>query len=135
MTLSRTTLAIDRELLERFDEWLQGRGYANRSEAVRDLLRAALVQQQWQEPQAQVVGVLSVIFDHDARDLAQEVTGIQHRDHHAVLCSQHVHLDHHRCLEVILLKGSASRLRRMADAIRTTKGVLAGDLTLLSQDV
>jgi CopG family transcriptional regulator, nickel-responsive regulator len=135
MTLSRTTLAIDRELLERFDKWLEGRGYANRSEAVRDLLRAALVQQQWQEPQTEVVGVLSVIFDHDARDLAQEVTGIQHRDHHAVLCSQHVHLDHHRCLEVILLKGPASQLRRMADAIQTTKGVLAGDLTLLSQDV
>ncbi|HUS91124.1 MAG TPA: nickel-responsive transcriptional regulator NikR [Phycisphaerae bacterium] len=133
--LTRTALAIDGGLLRRFDRWMAEHGYTNRSEAVRDLIRGALVQAEWQDPKAKVVAVLSVIFDHAARDLAQEVTEIQHEHHRAVLCSQHVHLDDHDCLEVIILRGEAQHLRRLADEIVATRGVKAGDLTLLSQNV
>ena len=133
--LARTALAIDADLLEKFGGWMASRGYTNRSEAVRDLIRSALVEAEWEDPKAKVVAVLSVIYDHAARDLAQELTEIQHRDHHAVLCSQHVHLDHHRCLEVILMRGTARQLRRLADAIASARGVKAGKLTLLSQNV
>ena len=133
--LTRTALAIDGGLLRRFDRWMGEHGYTNRSEAVRDLIRGALVQAEWQDPKAKVVAVLSVIFDHAARDLAQEVTEIQHEHHRAVLCSQHVHLDDHDCLEVIILRGEAQHLRRLADEIVATRGVKAGDLTLLSQNV
>ncbi len=133
--LTRTTLAIDRDLLERFDEWMGGHGYTNRSEAVRDLIRSALTEQEWADPNADVVASLSIIYDHAAHTLAQELTTRQHEDHHAVLCSQHVHLDHHRCLEVILMSGPAERLRRLADAIIATRGVRAGRLTLLSRHV
>jgi CopG family transcriptional regulator, nickel-responsive regulator len=133
--LARTALAIDAELLEKFDQWMASHGYTNRSEAVRDLIRSALTEAEWANPTAKVVAVLSVVFDHAARDLAQEVTEIQHKDHHAILCSQHVHLDHHNCLEVILMRGTSRQLRRVADSIVATRGVKAGKLTLLSQNV
>jgi CopG family transcriptional regulator, nickel-responsive regulator len=133
--LTRTALAIDKDLLEKFDGWMAAHGYTNRSEAVRDLIRSALIEQQWESPKAVMVAVLSVIFDHAARDLAQEVTEIQHRDHHCILCSQHVHLDHHNCLEVVLMRGQAQQLRRVADALVATRGIKAGKLTLLSTNV
>jgi CopG family nickel-responsive transcriptional regulator len=133
--LTRTALAIDRELLTRFDKWMAAHGYTNRSEAVRDLIRAALIEQEWANPRARVVAVLSVIFDHEAHTLAQELTHVQHEHHHAVLCSQHVHLDEELCLEAILLRGTAGQLRRLADRIVATRGVKAGKLTLLSTSV
>ena len=133
--LTRTALAIDRGLLEKFDTWMAHRGYTNRSEAVRDLMRTALVEAEWADPAANVVATLSIIYDHSARQLAQELVGLQHEDHHAILCSQHVHLDHHDCLEVIVMRGRASQLRRMADAIVSTRGVKAGQLTLMSAQV
>ncbi|MGB2822391.1 MAG: nickel-responsive transcriptional regulator NikR [Phycisphaerae bacterium] len=133
--LTRTALAIDVGLLEKFERWMASHGYTNRSEAVRDLIRAALIESEWQEPRAKVVAVLSVIYDHASRALAQELTTIQHKDHHAVLCSQHVHLDDHLCLEAIVMQGTARQLRRLADRIVSTHGVRAGQLTLLSRNV
>ena len=133
--LKRTALAIDADLLDRFDEWMARHGYTNRSEAVRDLVRAALVAEEWKDPSAAVVAALSVIYDHERHELAQQLTQLQHADHHAILCSQHVHLDHHTCLEVIIMAGAARQLRRIADAITATKGVKAGKLTLLSKNV
>lgn len=133
--LTRTTLAIEKDLLEKFDRWMDRHGYDNRSEAVRDLVRAALTEQEWSNPKAEVAASLSIIFDHEAHALAQQLTSLQHEDHHAILCSQHVHLDHHRCLEVIVMRGTAGQLRRIADAITTTRGVIAGKLTLLSLSV
>lgn len=133
--LTRTALAIDRDLLERFDGWMHQHGYTNRSEAVRDLVRRALTEQEWSRPDAQVVAVLSVIYDHAQRALAQELTHLQHGDHGAVLCSQHVHLNSDRCLEAILMRGTVTQLRRLADAIIATRGVRAGQLTLMSMHV
>lgn len=133
--LTRTTLAIEQSLLKRFDQWMERRGYTNRSEAMRDMIRQALVEQEWADPAAHVVASLSIIFDHAAHTLAQQLTQLQHEDHHAVLCSQHIHLDHNNCLEVILLRGTAGQLRRIADAIISTRGVKAGHLTLMSANV
>lgn len=133
--LTRTTLAIEKDLLEKFDQWMASRGYDNRSEAVRDLVRSVLVAQQWQQPSAKVVASLSIVFDHSQRTLAQELTSLQHELHHAVLCSQHVHLDEHLCLETILLRGRAEVLRKLSDAILATRGVKTGKLTLLSENI
>ncbi|MFW6132292.1 MAG: nickel-responsive transcriptional regulator NikR [Planctomycetota bacterium] len=133
--LTRTALAIDRELLERFDAWMARHGYTNRSEAMRDLIRSALVEAEWADPAAEVVAAVSIIYDHAAHDLAQALTERQHAAHHAVLCSQHVHLDHDHCLEVILLQGTAGQLRELAEAIIAARGVKAGKLTLLSRHV
>jgi CopG family nickel-responsive transcriptional regulator len=131
--LTRTALAIDADLLERFDAWMLARGYTNRSEAVRDLIRTALTEEEWSNPRAQVVAVLSIVYEHHAHTLAQELTHIQHEDHHAILCSQHVHLDEHKCLEVILMNGQAAQLRKISDAIVATRGVRGGKLALLSR--
>ena len=133
--LTRTALAIDEGLLSKFDRWLAERGYDNRSEAMRDLIRAALTEAEWANPRAKVVAALSIVYDHSAHTLAQELTHRQHADHRAILCSQHVHLDPHRCLEVILMRGPAARLRRICDCITATRGVRAGKLTLLSTNV
>lgn len=133
--LARTALAIDQDLLKKFDAWMASHGYTNRSEAVRDLIRGALVEQEWTDPRAEVVASLSIIFDHAAHQLAQEVTRLQHEDHHAIMCSQHVHLNHHDCLEVIIMRGTAEQLRRISDTIISTRGIKAGQLTILSTNV
>jgi len=133
--LTRTALAIDKDLLASFDGWMGAHGYTNRSEAMRDLIRSVLVAEEWKDPAAEVVAVLSIIYDHARRELAQQLTHRQHADHQAIVCSQHVHLDHHDCLEAIILRGPARQLRRVADAIISTHGVRAGKLTLLSRKV
>lgn len=130
--LTRTTLAIEQDLLKKFDHWMAAHGYTNRSQAMRDLIRQALVEQEWENPRAKVVASLSIIYHHAEHRLSQELTTLQHEDHHAVLCSQHVHLDHDRCLEVIVLQGQAEQLRRICDAITATRGVHAGKLSLMS---
>ncbi len=133
--LARTALAIERDLLDQFDQWMAGHGYTNRSEAVRDLIRTALVESEWADPNADVVGALSIVFDHSQRDLAQGLTQLQHKDHHAILCSQHVHLDRNRCVETILMRGTVSQLRRLADTITTQRGVKFGKLALMSHNL
>ena len=133
--LTRTTLAIEKDLLARLDQWMGARGYTNRSEAMRDLVRSALIEEEWTNPKAQVVAALSIVYSHASHTLAQELTEIQHEDHHCILCSQHVHLDHDHCLEVILMQGRAEQLRRVADAIIAHRGIKAGKLTLLSKNV
>jgi CopG family nickel-responsive transcriptional regulator len=133
--LVRTALSLEGDLLAKFDDWMAARGYTNRSEAVRDIMRAALVEQEWSDPKANVVAALSIIYDHAAHALAQALAHLQHEDHGAILCSQHVHLDRRRCLEVILMRGKAGRLRRLAEAVIATRGVKAGKLTLMSTNV
>ncbi len=133
--LTRTALAIEADLLRKFDGWMAARGYTNRSEAMRDLIRSALVEAEWSVPKSSVVAALSIIYNHESHTLAQELTHLQHEDHHAILCSQHVHLDHENCLEVILMQGTAGQLRRIADAITATRGVRGGKLTLMSRNV
>ncbi|HUU59636.1 MAG TPA: nickel-responsive transcriptional regulator NikR [Phycisphaerae bacterium] len=133
--LRRTTLAIEGDLLEKFDGWMAAHGYTNRSEAVRDLMRTALTEQEWSDPNARVAAALTILYDHAAHALAQELTHLQHEDYHAILCSQHVHMDHDHCMESILMRGKAGPLRRLADAIIATRGVRAGKLTLMSTNV
>ncbi len=133
--LTRTALAIEKDLLAKFDKWMSGHGYTNRSEAVRDLVRSALVEAEWERPDAKVIATLSIIYDHEQHELAQQLTALQHADHHAILCSQHVHLDRHQCLEVIIMSGTAKQLRRICDAIISAKGVKVGKLTLMSRKI
>ncbi|MHC4984023.1 MAG: nickel-responsive transcriptional regulator NikR [Planctomycetota bacterium] len=133
--LTRTALAIDRKLLERFDAWTASHGYSNRSEAVRDIIRNTLIEAEWADPNAPVIAVLSIVFDHSKRRLAQEMTELQHEHHRAVLCSQHVHLDGRRCMEVVIMQGKARALRRLSDAIIATRGVIAGKVTLMSRNL
>jgi CopG family nickel-responsive transcriptional regulator len=128
--LSRIGVAIDAGLLERFDRLIAGRGYTNRSEAFRDMIREELVEQSWESPESQVVGTVTLVYDHHARLLGEKLTGIQHEYHRSVLSTLHVHLDHDLCLEVIVIRGRAGAVRSLADALISTKGVKHGRLTL-----
>ena len=128
--LSRIGVAIDTALLEKFDELITGRGYTNRSEAFRDLIRDELIRQEWESPDAQVVGTVTLVYDHHVRQLSERLTGMQHDHHHNILSTLHVHLDHDNCLEVLVVKGRAAAVRKIADALIATKGVKHGRLTI-----
>jgi CopG family transcriptional regulator, nickel-responsive regulator len=130
--LSRIGVAIDADLLRRFDELIAARGYTNRSEAFRDLIREELVEQAWESPDSDVVGTVTLVYDHHVRLLSDKLTDLQHASYHNVLSTMHVHLDHDNCLEVLVMRGKAEAVRRLADALISTKGVKHGRLTLAS---
>lgn len=128
--LSRIGVAIDSDLLEKFDRLIGTRGYTNRSEAFRDMIRDELVQKSWESPDSQVVGTITMVYDHHVRMLSEKLTGMQHDHHENILSTLHVHLDHDNCLEVIVVKGQASAIQRIADKLISTKGVKHGRLIL-----
>jgi CopG family transcriptional regulator, nickel-responsive regulator len=127
--LVRFGVAMDEELLGKFDELVARRGTgANRSEAVRDLVRDTLVEEQWEAPDEEIVGTITMVFDHHANDLAEKLDSLQHAHHDKVVSSMHVHLDAHNCLEVIVVRGASGEIRRIAEALLGTKGVKHGKL-------
>jgi CopG family nickel-responsive transcriptional regulator len=128
--LSRIGVAIDSELLERFDRLIRSRGYTNRSEAFRDLIRAELVEQAADAPDSPVVGTVTLVYDHNVRLLNEKLVDLQHEHYHHILSTLHVHLDHDHCLEVLVLRGRSRTVRQIADSLIATKGVKLGRLTI-----
>ena len=128
--LSRIGVAIDSDLLKKFDDLIAKRGYTNRSEAFRDLIREELVEQAWESPERKVVGTVSIVYDHRVRLLSERLTDLQHKFYHHVLSTLHVHLDHDHCLEVLVVRGKAGEVKKIADALISTKGVKHGRLTI-----
>lgn len=122
----RFGVSIDERLLERFDAFIAEKAYVNRSEALRDLIRAALVEEQWNAGEAEAVGTVTLVYDHHTRDLADKLTDHQHTHHHQIVSVLHVHLDAHHCLEVVVLRGVARDIKRIADGLIGTKGVKHG---------
>jgi len=119
---------MDAALLERFDKHIQDRGYGNRSEAIRDLVRDSLVREEW-EGGDEVVGTITLVYDHHVRELSERLTDIQHDHFNSVLSSLHIHLDHHNCLEVIVVRDEASKVQKFADRLIGTRGVKHGKLS------
>jgi CopG family nickel-responsive transcriptional regulator len=130
--LSRVGVAIDSDLLKKFDDLIAGRGYTNRSEAFRDLIRDAMIEHKAERSDSVMVGTVTLVYDHHVRRLSEKLTDMQHEHFHNVLSTLHVHLDHDHCLEVVVLKGKSSAVRRMADALISAKGVKHGRLTITS---
>jgi len=128
--LSRIGVAIDAALLKKFDDLIGRRGYTNRSEAFRDLIREALIEKTAERPDSVVVGTVTLVYDHHVRMLSERLTEMQHEHFHNVLSTLHVHLDHDNCLEVMVVRGKSSEVRKVADALISTKGVKHGRLTL-----
>ena len=120
--LKRFTISMDEKLLADFDNYIRQRKYVNRSEAIRDLIRSVFVENEWQADK-QVMGVISLVYDHHHSKLQKKLTEIQHRFHHQVVSTTHVHMDHYNCLEVIIIKGKAGSVIELADALRSLKGV------------
>lgn len=127
----RFSVAMPEDLLVRFDHLVARRGLAkNRSEVVRDLVRDALVEEECATPGAEVVGTLSIVFTHHASDLQDKLHTIQHEYFDSIICSTHVHLDQHNCLEVIVVRGETGLVQDIANMILGTKGVKNGRLVL-----
>ena len=129
--LERFSVSLEDKLLAEFDAYIAERKYENRSEAVRDLIRKALVHQAW-ESDKEVVGVISLVFDHHQRQLQDKLTEIQHEFHHDVISTTHIHLNHDDCLEVIIVRGKASRVQSLADRLIAIRGVKEGGLHMSS---
>jgi CopG family transcriptional regulator, nickel-responsive regulator len=128
--LVRTGLSLDDELLQKFDLAIAGKGYQNRSEAIRDLIRDHLVGEEIDKNQV-VVGTLTLIYDHHRPNLTEKLVEAQHRAGN-VLAATHVHLDRHNCLEVIIMKGRGGELKDLANGILSLRGVKHGQLVITS---
>src|ERR1051325_11407031 len=128
--LSRIGVAIDTELLDKFDRRIAQRGYTNRSEAFRDLIRDDLVEKTCEPPESQGVGTVTLVYDHHVRIHSEKLTDIQHDFHRSILSTLHVHLDHDHCLEVLVVRGKSVEVRKVADVLISTKGVKHGRLTI-----
>ena len=127
----RLSFSID-EILERKLEDLVARsGYTNRSEFIRDMIRDRLVEQQWAQGR-EAVGAITLVYEHDARGLHDRLVELQHEHHDLILASTHVHLDRHRCAEMVLARGPGETIRQIADLLRQQKGVLHGTLSMSS---
>lgn len=129
--LIRFGVSLEEELLERFDRLIKEKNYTNRSEAFRDLIRQELVQKQWQAG-GEVAGAITLIYDHHKRELANKLTNIQHDFGRIIISSQHTHLDHDNCLEIIAVKGNPEEVRKLADNLKSVKGVKHGTLSMSS---
>ena len=126
--LVRFGVSMEKKLLHEFDRRICSRGYTNRSEALRDLVRDRLVELAWEGGTGEVVGTLTIVYDHEVRDLTDRLTDIQHKFHTSIIASTHAHLTHHTCLEVIILRGSPETIRKISDALLAAKGVRHGKL-------
>ncbi|HEX4037957.1 MAG TPA: nickel-responsive transcriptional regulator NikR [Acidobacteriaceae bacterium] len=129
--LSRTGVSLDDDLLREFDQLIGRRGYQNRSEAIRDLIREALLEESVDTNQP-MVGTLTLVYDHHVPDLSEKLTAAQHGAGAMVLAATHVHLDHNYCLEVIIMKGRSREIQEVADRLRALRGVELGKLVLTS---
>jgi len=126
--LMRFGVSIERKLLQRFDKWIGRHEWANRSEAIRDLIRDRLVADSWITEKGEVVATLTFVYDHHVTDLQGRLTRLQHDHQGVVLSAMHVHLDHHDCLEVLVLKGPGQKILKLADLILGSRGVKHGGL-------
>jgi CopG family nickel-responsive transcriptional regulator len=127
--LTRISISLESALLEAFDRSNAHRGYPTRSEAIRDLIREYLIRQQAKEQSGEQVAVVTLVYDHHARELAARLIDKQHHHHELVVSSLHVHLGERHCLEVSVLRGPAAEVRHLGDELLSTKGVLHGEIT------
>jgi len=129
--LIRFGVSLGRDLLARFDALIAERGYASRSEAFRDLIRSSLVEEEWRKG-GEVAGAITLVYDHHKKDLVNRLTDLQHDAHDLIISTQHIHLDHDHCLEIIAVRGRAAEVRSLADSLRSVKGVLPGTVNMAS---
>ncbi|MFH1215143.1 MAG: nickel-responsive transcriptional regulator NikR [Pseudomonadota bacterium] len=131
---TRFGVSINDDLLQRFDELISEKGYQNRSEAIRDLIRNALIEEELADEETETVGSISLVYNHHTRDLAEKLTHHQHSHHKEIISALHVHLDAHNCLEIIVVMGRAKDIKKMADELIGTKGVKHGKLMMTTSD-
>lgn len=128
--LVRLSISLEAPLLAQLERMVSTCGYGNRSEFIRDMIREQLVQRQWADKKGEVVGTITMVYDHHARQLTDRLVEIQHEHHDNILATTHVHLSHDLCAEMIMVRGSAARVRGIADRLRQQRGVLHAELAM-----
>ncbi len=128
MAVERVGVSFEPELLKKFDDLIKAKGYTNRSEAIRDLIRKALIETEIEKGEA--IGTLTIIYNHDEGNITNKLLHLQHHHHEEILSTTHVHVDEHTCLEVIIVRGKAEKIRKLADKIKAMKGVKYGELVI-----
>lgn len=131
--VTRFGVSLDQTLLAQFNRVIARKGYTNRSEAIRDLIRDSLVREQWELGSDEVVGTLTLVYNHEVRDLSDKLTDLQHAHYRAIVSTLHVHLDAHHCLEVLVLRGKAKELKSVADRLIGTRGVKHGTFSATAE--
>lgn len=129
--LVRFGVSLDSELLRKFDQLIREKNYSNRSEAFRDLIRQELVAKEW-EAGGEVAGAITLIYDHHHRELLNKITDLQHDSQHVIISTQHVHLDHSNCLEIVAVRGKPEDVKRLAEMLRSIKGIKHCTLSMSS---
>lgn len=129
-TMVRFGVSADARLLAQFDGMIVEKGYANRSEAIRDLIRNQLVEFDWSKNKEEMVGTITLVYNHEFRELTEKLTELQHYNHANIISTLHIHLDEHNCLEVLVVKGKCDKIKIIADRLIGTKGVKHGKLTM-----
>jgi CopG family nickel-responsive transcriptional regulator len=131
----RFGVSIEEDLLEGFDALIEKKGYANRSEALRNLIRGMLLDAEIRDqPETEVVGTLTLVYDHDHGDLTNRLVDLQHKYHHRIISTLHVHIDEHSCLEVLIVRGRNDEIHQMSDFLIGTRGVQQGKLIISTAD-
>jgi CopG family transcriptional regulator, nickel-responsive regulator len=125
----RFGISLENELLDSFDNLIKRRKYSNRSEAIRDLIRGELLKRDLEEDR-EVAGAITFIYDHHQRDLLNKIIDVQHDYQNIIQSSQHIHLDHHNCLEIVAVKGNSKNVNKLSDTLRALKGVMHGSLSM-----
>ncbi len=128
--LVRFGVSMDENLLQRFDTLMSRKGYANRSEAMRDLIREHLVEEEWRKKGREMIGTITMVYNHHTRGLSDSLTDLQHHFHDLVISTMHLHLDEDNCLEVLVVKGKVDKIKSIADKLKSTRGVKHGKLTM-----
>lgn len=126
--IKRFSVSIPQDLLKKLDRFMDNSGYQNRSEAVRDLIRGLAVEEEWKTGKQEVVGTITLVYSHDSHDLADKLTDIQHSHHKNIISTTHIHLDEHNCLETLVVKGKAQKIKAIADMLISARGVKHGKL-------
>ena len=128
MTVERVGVSFEPELLGKFDALIKAKGYTNRSEAIRDLVRKSLIESEIEAEKGDVIGTLTIIYDHDVGDVTDKLLHLQHHHHSEITSTTHIHVDEHICFEVIVVRGKVKNVRKLADNIKAIKGVKHGEL-------
>ncbi len=127
-SITRFGISLDADLLLQFDRLIAEKGYGNRSEAIRDLIRESLVRREWERQSGEKIGTITLIYEHHRHDLSEKLAAAQHNHHHEILSTMHIHLDHDNCLEVIAVHGEGAVIQQLADELISLKGVKHGML-------
>jgi CopG family nickel-responsive transcriptional regulator len=130
MVVERVGVSFEPALLSKFDKLIRSQGYSNRSEAIRDLVRKAIIASDIKSEKSEVVGTLTIVYDHDIGDVTHKLMHLQHHHHTEIIFTSHIHVDEQTCLEVLVVRGKAHEVRTLADNIRAVKGVKNGELVV-----